>query len=172
MDNTPFFKPRDLYDIKKKYFKIFTQNFMSKLDVIKNKLGAQNFNDLCDVAFTKKHIKKNFTGQTVKQEGIVICFPKQPEMKIKILFEKLFSERASQSIIQEKDSLKQQLLPLLRNVKVVYWSDYFLHTKNKEQLVKKLPVRFLNINEEGFSYNDNEVSKKSITLIKLITCRL
>ncbi len=156
-----FFKPLDLYDKKKKYFELFAKNFMIKLDQIRDGEGQQNFYDYCIVSFLRKKIEKTFNGKIEKQEAICICFPHDHEKRMQKAFEELFKAKILNAIATEKDPFKISPLDKFRNMKVIYWSDYFLkNTKIGD--IKKLKERFININDEGISFNDVDIQNPSL----------
>ena len=156
------FHPNDFYnsrDSKEPYFQIFSKLFLDKIDLIK-KEQASYFDNYCFILFARKKIEKIFNGVSDKKQSIVMCFDHSLDllhMEVKADLEHLINQKVGNAIKSEQDPFKLQALTPHRNIPVIYWTDYYLSTKDKEQYSKKIKPTYLNINENGVTYNEQKV---------------
>ncbi len=149
------FSPVDISKNKKKELEQMTKLYVHKFDKIIQSETAQGFNSKCVVYFAKRDIPTTITGAKRKENTVVLCFPGANTAEIKKTFTKLFKKKFLGAVNKEEDYYKIQELGKLNNLPVKYFTPYVLY---KFPNLSKLPITFVNLNNNGISYSLKDVS--------------
>ena len=128
--------------------------FRNKYDTVSKSETAREFKKNCLIFYVSKIIPPSINGEKKKIQSIIICFPKINTLEIKNAFKKLFLKKYVDALNKENENYKIQMISPLHNLPVKYWTPYILY---KDPSATQLPVTFVNLNENGISYNKFDV---------------
>ena len=142
---------------------------MSKYEAVAKSETQSTFNSDCLIIFARRKVPPTVNGKTIKEESSIVCFAKTNIAAIKKSFEDLLNKKYTEAVLKENDQFKIQSVPANFNMAVKYFTPFMLTQKVPPT---DLQVFFSDLNENGISYNTENVSYLHINSLSLYSLQI